>query len=392
MSTSHTPKPYNHVFTLAFSIDSDTEDGTDISGAQIRDELQRRLRELSENDELANAVYPPEETQYRDPDGELHTLKEMPIYSNSELDAALAVRDWMRDRTTQGAPKTNAFLTVLKHAFGEAEFRHKALPLARFCLAVHRLIPGHVRKDHAFDPDIIPTILDALPLGPDCMPAATPQNVLPQVLAALRPAPLPARSPPPSAESLRPDDDTPDTADENAPTVSNQFDVQCPRCGRDDCMEIAVTTFALLSEQGTDASGDHDWDGDSTARCVACNWTGVVAETSLEAIAAAREDAARTARIIATFVPQAWVNDYAVPAEPEGETTFDVTREILKLGREKALQLRDDQKETDQLRHARLAPLWIKHWRGPFYVNVEQQIADYYAAIDAASQSTKESQ
>lgn len=279
------------------------------------------------------------------------------------------------------------FLTVLKHAFGEAEFRHKALPLARFCLAVHRLIPGHVREDHAFDATIIPAILDATPLSNDCTPAAAPDVVLSQVLTALRPAPMPL----PLSEAVA-DDDGAHTDGDDQPTVSNQFDVQCPRCGRDDCMEIAVTTFALLSEQGTDASGDHDWDGDSTARCVACNWTGVVAETSLEAIAAAREDAARTARIIATFVPQAWVNDYAVPAEPEGETTFDVTREILKLGREKALQLRDDQTETDQLRHARLAPLWIKHWRGPFYVNVEQQIADYYAAIDAASQSTKESQ
>lgn len=108
MNTFEPSTPYNHVFTLAFSMYSGTEDGTDISGAQIRHELQRRLRELSEDNELANAVYPPVETQYRDPNGELHTLKEMPIYSNSELDAALAVRDWMRDRTTQGARKTNA--------------------------------------------------------------------------------------------------------------------------------------------------------------------------------------------------------------------------------------------------------------------------------------------
>ena len=36
-------------------------------------------------------------------------------------------------------------------------------------------------------------------------------------------------------------------------------------------------------------------------------------------------------RILATFHPQAWVNDYACPVDPEGETTFDVTDHILAL-------------------------------------------------------------
>jgi len=387
MSTSHTTKPYNHVFTLAFSIDSNTEDGSDVPGAEIRTALEARLTELAEDHELANAVYPPEETQYRDPDGNLHTLKDMPLYSDTEMETALAVRDWMRDRSTQGAPKTNAFLTVLKHALGEAEFRHKALPLARFCLAVHRLIPDEIRQDHAFDSDIIPAILDATPFTDDGAPAAAPADILALLLAILRPTPPPVVAPqPPHAEEEEED------GDDDQPTVSSEYDVQCPSCGRDDAMQVCVTVFADLTVDGTEPDGDHEWDSESPARCNACHWTGTIDDTRLDAIAAAREDTARTARIIATFVPQAWVNDNAVPADPEGDTTFDVTREILKLGRDKALQLRDDQKNTDQLRHARLAPLWIKHWRGPFRIEVEQQVADYYAAIDAASQSTKESQ
>ena len=40
-----------------------------------------------------------------------------------------------------------------------------------------------------------------------------------------------------------------------------------------------------------------------------------------------------TKQIIAEFVPQVWVNDYAIEADPLGETKFDVTAAILEMGK-----------------------------------------------------------
>jgi hypothetical protein len=90
-----------------------------------------------------------------------------------------------------------------------------------------------------------------------------------------------------------------------------------------------------------------------------------------------------TKRIIATFHPQAWIRDYAVFVDPEGETDFDVTDVILAMPREKALALEDDQYDSDRLREAPNAPAWIKNWSGPFYIEVEQSIADYFASEPA---------
>jgi len=81
-------------------------------------------------------------------------------------------------------------------------------------------------------------------------------------------------------------------------------------------------------------------------------------------------------RIVATFVPQAWVNDFAVTVDPEGPTQFDVSEAVLALGREAALKLRDDQYETDELREH--GPHWVRNWPGPFKVEVEDSIRAYF--------------
>lgn len=86
-------------------------------------------------------------------------------------------------------------------------------------------------------------------------------------------------------------------------------------------------------------------------------------------------------RIIATFVPQVWVNDHAVTCDPLGETRFDVTDAILALGQTDALQLRDDDIRTDNLAQLPNAPDWIKNWPGPFYVAVEAAIAAYFGTL-----------
>jgi hypothetical protein len=76
---------------------------------------------------------------------------------------------------------------------------------------------------------------------------------------------------------------------------------------------------------------------------------------------------------IATFHPQAWVNDYATPVDPKGETTWDVTAELLAMPEaDRAKALIPDQYESDDLRYATSAPAWVKDWTGPFYISVEE--------------------
>ncbi len=89
-------------------------------------------------------------------------------------------------------------------------------------------------------------------------------------------------------------------------------------------------------------------------------------------------------RIVAEFVPQAWINDYAVEVDAEGETEWDVTDHILAMGREKALSLRDDDYPTDDLRNLPNAPRWVREWSGPFVVRVEQSIGGYFWEEDDA--------
>lgn len=89
-------------------------------------------------------------------------------------------------------------------------------------------------------------------------------------------------------------------------------------------------------------------------------------------------------RIIAAFHPQAWWNDYAMEVDPEGPTEFDVTDVILAMSRDDAEAIRDDQYESDDLRFAPSAPQWVRDWSGPFWIEVENAIGDYFAAIEAA--------
>ena len=85
-------------------------------------------------------------------------------------------------------------------------------------------------------------------------------------------------------------------------------------------------------------------------------------------------------KIIAIFHPQAWVNDYAIAVDPEGEREWDVTEEILKMRRKVAMAIRDDEYSSDCLRESESAPKWARDWSGPFWIEVEQAIADYFEA------------
>lgn len=83
-------------------------------------------------------------------------------------------------------------------------------------------------------------------------------------------------------------------------------------------------------------------------------------------------------RVIAKFQPQAWVNDYAYPVDPAGDPEWDVTDEIVAMGREKALALKDDTYESDYLRYSRHAPKWVQEWSGPFYIEIEEAVRSFY--------------
>jgi hypothetical protein len=81
-------------------------------------------------------------------------------------------------------------------------------------------------------------------------------------------------------------------------------------------------------------------------------------------------------RITAKFYPQAWINDYACDVDP-GPVEFDVTEEVVKMGREAALQIEDNDYDSDGLRE--FAPQeWVQDWGGPFRVKVQQSIREYF--------------
>jgi hypothetical protein len=86
-------------------------------------------------------------------------------------------------------------------------------------------------------------------------------------------------------------------------------------------------------------------------------------------------------RIIAVFHPQAWVNNYAVEVDPEGETEADLTDFILNMKPNKRKELIDEDYSSDDLRHAPEAPLWWGEWSGPFYVEVKESMDAYFDAI-----------
>lgn len=68
-------------------------------------------------------------------------------------------------------------------------------------------------------------------------------------------------------------------------------------------------------------------------------------------------------RIIAHFLPQAWINDVAVAVDPEGPTSFDVTNLLDAWSDDEP---RDPQRDEELLRLSSAAPDWIRNWNGPY--------------------------
>ena len=81
----------------------------------------------------------------------------------------------------------------------------------------------------------------------------------------------------------------------------------------------------------------------------------------------------------ATFHPQAWQNDYAIPVDAKGLTEWDVTPEYLagliakadtSAEHAEAWYTEADNYGSDELRFDPAAPQWCRDWDGPFFVSV----------------------
>jgi len=81
-------------------------------------------------------------------------------------------------------------------------------------------------------------------------------------------------------------------------------------------------------------------------------------------------------KVIARFQPQAWINDYAV--DIDGAYDFDVTDMIVAMGKEKALELENNQYNSDALWQAWVADHPDKDHDGPFYVEIEAAVRRFF--------------
>jgi hypothetical protein len=82
-------------------------------------------------------------------------------------------------------------------------------------------------------------------------------------------------------------------------------------------------------------------------------------------------------RVFATFVPEAWVNDQAI--EIDGKYEFEITDQVLRLGREASLAIRDNRDSSDALWESRQSE---RHGEtihsGPFHVKCEEAIRAFW--------------
>jgi hypothetical protein len=83
-------------------------------------------------------------------------------------------------------------------------------------------------------------------------------------------------------------------------------------------------------------------------------------------------------RITAVFHPQVWIDGDAHEVDVSDPTTFDVTSAVTELGKSVALGLRDDDFYTDRLVWMSKSQPWMAEWSGPFWVEVEASIKEYY--------------
>jgi len=82
-------------------------------------------------------------------------------------------------------------------------------------------------------------------------------------------------------------------------------------------------------------------------------------------------------RCLATFCPQAWVNDYAI--DIDGRFEFDITAQVEAMGQVQARAIADHSDKADELYYDWLTanPGREAH-RGPFTIECKRVIANYF--------------
>ena len=61
-------------------------------------------------------------------------------------------------------------------------------------------------------------------------------------------------------------------------TVRETFGLNCPVCGRDEHIVVAVTAIVRLHPDGTESAGDEEWSGESYCACEACHHEAIVCD------------------------------------------------------------------------------------------------------------------
>ena len=56
------------------------------------------------------------------------------------------------------------------------------------------------------------------------------------------------------------------------------LEVCCPKCGQEDRFNITAVITCLVTDDGSEPVGDHDWDDNSSTQCPECGFCGTMKE------------------------------------------------------------------------------------------------------------------
>jgi hypothetical protein len=93
--------------------------------------------------------------------------------------------------------------------------------------------------------------------------------------------------------------------------------VCCPKCGQEDQFKITAVISCLVTDDGSDPVGDHDWDEDSATDCPECGFTGKLKDFHTKPELPPDPDnknedrAARAATALAAFIQATGTDDEA---------------------------------------------------------------------------------
>lgn len=85
--------------------------------------------------------------------------------------------------------------------------------------------------------------------------------------------------------------------------------------------------------------------------------------------------------VILHFVPEAWVNDYAVVVDPEGGCEWTVARKLFLENFPSEDDWNERNQVRDDMRFEGTAPAWVRDWTGPFEVELVDDPASVWPAF-----------